>query len=78
MVPYYPDHVKIMFEVLEFVNMDIEYLSNMFKSVTKIDTLETPSYSMRFMSNGIDTPLFLHNCASLLFSLFTSVAALAC
>ena len=61
MVPYYPDHVKIMFNVLEFVNMDIEYLSNLFKSITKIDTLETPSYNVRFMNNGIETPLFLHN-----------------
>ena len=61
MIDYYPEHVKIMFEILEFVNMDIELLSNIFTSLTSIDGLNTAPYSHRFTENGIESPLFLTN-----------------
>lgn len=61
MVPYYPDHVKIMFEILEFTNMDIEFISDLFKQFIAIDELSLPSYNSRFLDNGIGSPLFLEN-----------------
>ena len=61
MIDYYPEHVKIMFEILEFVNMDIEFLSDLFTRLTSIDGLKTASYNSRFAENGIESPLFLTN-----------------
>jgi len=61
MIPYYPEHVKIMFEILEFTNMDIEFISNLFKQFINIEGLEVPSYDSRFLDNGIGSPLFLAN-----------------
>ena len=61
MIPYYPEHVKIMFEILEFTNMDIEFISNMFTQFIRIDGLDMPSYNSRFLDNGIGSPLFLEN-----------------
>ena len=76
MIEYYPDHVKIMFEILEFVNMDIEYLSGIFTRITSINGLNTASYDARFVENGIDSPLFLSNWASLITSLLFTFLAL--
>jgi hypothetical protein len=59
MVTYYPEHVKVMFEILGFTNMDIEIFSDFFKKIIFIDGLEVPSYNQRFFENGIDNPLFL-------------------
>jgi cysteine-rich repeat protein len=79
MVTYYPEHVKVMFEILGFANMDIEIFSDFFKKIIFIDGLEVPSYNQRFFENGIDNPLFLSNWASILFSLGMSVfTLLAC
>ena len=61
MIPYYPEHVKIMFEILEFTNMDIEFISDLFKQFIAIDGLSLPSYNSRFLDNGIGSPLFLEN-----------------
>jgi cysteine-rich repeat protein len=76
MVTYYPEHVKVMFEILGFTNMDIEIFSDFFKKIIFIDGLEVPSYNQRFFENGIDNPLFLSSWASLLFSLGMSVLTL--
>jgi cysteine-rich repeat protein len=76
MISYYPEHVKIMFSILEFSNMDIEFISNFFKKFISIDGLATPSYNSRFFENGIESPLFLSNWASLLFSLLMSLFTL--
>jgi cysteine-rich repeat protein len=76
MVTYYPEHVKVMFEILGFANMDIEIFSDFFKKIIFIDGLEVPSYNQRFFENGIDNPLFLSSWASILFSLGMSVFTL--
>ena len=76
MINYYPEHVKIMFEILEFVNMNIELISNLFTKLTSIDGLNTASYSPRFTENGIESPLFLSNCSSLIVSLIFTFLAL--
>ena len=59
MISYYPEHVRVMFKILEFANMDIEIFSDFFKQIILIDGLEVPSYNQRFLDNGIDNPLFL-------------------
>lgn len=61
MISNYPKHVSVMFEILGFTNMDIEILSNMFKSVIKIDLISLPSFNQRFLDYGIESPLFLDN-----------------
>jgi cysteine-rich repeat protein len=76
MISYYPEHVKVMFEILEFSNMEITFFSDFFKSITKIDSLDIPSYNNQFVENGIESPLFLDNWSSLLFSLFLSILTL--
>ena len=73
MTEYYPGHVKIMFEILEFVNIDFEFLSNMFASLLNIDDITANSYNSRFLENGIDSPLFLHNSASLIMTFLLTV-----
>jgi len=77
MVAFYPDHVKIMFSILQFVNMDIEILSDLFKGFINIDGIEVSPYNARFSDYGIESTLFLNNCASLIFSLCFSVFTLA-
>lgn len=76
MIGYYPDHVKIMFQLLQFVNLDISYISSMFSRLTSIDGIQAPSYNSRFLENGIDSPLFLQNWASLLMSLILTLSFL--
>ena len=61
MITFYPEHVKIMFEILGFVNMDIQVLSDLFKKYINIEGFKTPSYNPKFLENGIDTTLFLDN-----------------
>jgi cysteine-rich repeat protein len=76
MIPYYPDHVKIMFHILGFVNMDFQFMSDIFEGIVPIGGVTTPAYNSRFLDNGIDTPLFLNNWSSLLLSLMLSIASL--
>lgn len=76
MIAYYPDHVKIMFEILKFVNLEFEFLADMFKRTFSIEGIETPSFSERFDSYGIESTLFLDNCASLITSFLISLLTL--
>jgi len=76
MVPFYPDHVKIMFELLEFSNMDIALFSDFFKKLIGLDTLSIGGFNSRFSEYGIETPLFLDSCASLIFSLCLTILML--
>lgn len=59
--PYYPEHVKVMFAMLEFVNMQIPYMASLFSKLFGFLHLNAPSYNDRFLSNGINSPLFLEN-----------------
>ena len=76
MVPNYPQHVQLMFELLGFTNLDIQFISDFVKSILHLDELNAPSYDSRFMDNGIGNSLFLSNWASILFSLFFSLMTL--
>lgn len=76
MVPNYPQHVQIMFELLGFTNFDVEFVSSFVKSALFLDQINAPTYDARFVDNGIGNSLFLSNCASILFSLFLSVLTL--
>lgn len=61
MTPFYPGHVKVMYGVLSFVNMDISYIASLFNFIFGFGNIGTPSYDSRFLNNGIDSPLFLEN-----------------
>ena len=76
MVPNYPQHVQIMFELLGFTNFDIEFISSFVKNTLHLDQISAPSYDSRFLDNGIGNSLFLSNWASILFSLFLSMLTL--
>lgn len=67
--PFYPEHVKVMFNMLEFANMQIPYMDKLFNYMFNFAHFSTPSFNERFLDNGIGTPLFIANCASLLMSL---------
>ena len=70
MTPFFPEPVRVMFEVLKFANMNFDFLSKAFYKITSLSILSSSQYSNLFTQNGIDTPLFLLNCASILMTLF--------
>ena len=69
MTPYFPQHVRIMFQVLKFSNLNFDYLSNIFQSLLPFDLENIAPYNEVFTMNGIRTPLFIENWASILLSL---------
>ena len=71
MTPFFPKHVQIMFEVLKFSNMNFSFLSDIFKSMVPLNFSQIKSYNEVFTKNGIENPLFLENCASILWSLIS-------
>ena len=77
MITFYPNHVTLMFQYLQFSNLDIQYISDFFKSFIPLNLTNTPSFNMRFENFGIQTPLFINNWASLLLSFILSISTLA-
>ena len=69
MTPYFPGHVRIMFEMLKFSNMNFDFMSNAFTALLPFDFRNIAAYSEVFTENGVGTPLFLKNWASILLSL---------
>ena len=69
MTPFFPNHVRIMFQILKFANLNFEFLSSAFQSLLPIDLTPDNNVSDILKNNGIDSPLFLLNCASILFTL---------
>ena len=61
MINYYPEHVATMFEILDFANLEIEYLADFMRGILHLDEIDTPTYDMRFNDYGIDSSLFLDN-----------------
>lgn len=73
MTPYFPGHVRIMFEVLKFSNLNFDFLSSLFINMLPFDFGDVASYSEVFTENGIETPLFLLNGASILLSMMSYI-----
>ena len=65
MISNYPEHVTILFEALQFLNMDFDILSNLFQRYFSIDS-DISNLSERFKSYGIESILFFDNWSSLL------------
>ena len=76
MILFYPEHVVSMFNYLKFTNMNIDFLSDLFKSLIPFDLSDAPSFNTRFTDFGIKTSIFVDNWASLLLSLLASVMIL--
>ena len=76
MINYYPEHVSVMFEILDFANLEIEYLADFMRGILHLNEIDAPSYDVRFDDYGIDSSLFLDNWASLISSLLISVGSL--
>ena len=58
MTPYFPGHVRIMFEMLKFSNMNFDFMSNAFTALLPFDFRNISAYSEVFTENGVGTPLF--------------------
>ena len=67
--PYFPKHVRTMFEILKFANGDFEFLSDLFNLLVSFSMKGTKEFNDIFTKNGIDTTLLLDNSASLIMSL---------
>jgi len=61
MINYYPEHVSVMFEILDFANLEIEYLADFMRGILHLNEIDAPSYDVRFDDYGIDSSLFLDN-----------------
>ena len=75
MTPYFPQHVRIMFQVLKFSNFKIDYFSDIFQSMLPFNFRNIAAYNEVFTINGIQTPLFLDNWSSTLLSLYAYFGA---
>ena len=76
MTSYFPKHVKIMYSLLSFANMDIQIFSDAFKRLTYIASDEMYPFNQRFENNDISSMLFFDNSASILFSMLLTVWSL--
>ena len=76
MTPYFPEPVRIMFQVLKFTNMNFDIFASIFNSVVSVSLFSSDQYSNQFTENGIETPLFLVNWASVLLTLIGNVSLL--
>jgi hypothetical protein len=61
MTAFFPDHVQVMFSMLEFANMDIAIFSESFKTFIMIDGVTQKAFNDRFEDNEIEGTLFLDN-----------------
>ena len=70
MTTYFPEPVRVMFQVLKFSNINFKFLSDVFYKITSLNAISAAQYSDLFTKNGIETPLFLINWASVLMTLW--------
>ena len=59
MLSFFPQHVQIMFNLVEFANMDFEILSDVFIYLIGISEANLSPYNERYEDNGIESTLFL-------------------
>ena len=59
MLSYFPQHVQIMFNLVEFANMDFEILSQAFTYLIGISDSNLSPYNDRYEENGVESTLFL-------------------
>ena len=65
-----------MFKLLQFTNIDFKLLADFFRNLVPADLINTPSFNVRFYNFGVQTTLFLDNCASLIMSFALSMLIL--
>ena len=68
MTPFFPEPVRVMFQILKFANMNFKFLSDLFNERVAAN-LKASEYSELFTQNGIKSPLLILNCGSILFAL---------
>ena len=69
MTPFFPNHVRIMFKILKFTNLNFEFLSQAFQYSIPVDFTPNSNISDVFQNNGIDSSLFLINWSSFIFAI---------
>lgn len=61
MIDAYPEHVTIMFGILDFSNMDFSFISDKLTDMIPIEGFSIDWKNPRYIANGIESPLFLQN-----------------
>ena len=74
---YFPQHVRIMFLILKFSNLNFEFLSQIFMKMINLNMTIAVPYNSVLSKNGIDSSLILSNWASILFTLIIYVLLFA-
>ena len=69
MTPFFPNHVRIMFQILKFTNLNFEFLSKAFQYSIPANLTLNSNISDVFKNNGIDSSLFLINWSSFLLAI---------
>ena len=69
MTEYFPNHVRIMFQLLKFANMNFDILKQLFQIMIWINIYSSVPYNDIFSQNGIDSWLIVDNWGSVLMTM---------
>ena len=61
MTPYFPDHVRVMFQLVKFSNCDFEFLSDAFDGIISFSSSEAQPYNSLFGKNDFESTSFFDN-----------------
>ena len=70
---YFPEHVRIMYLILRFSNLNFDFLSQIFKKMICYRMESTIPFNEILYKNGFDSSLILSNWASILFTLIIHI-----
>ena len=74
MTDYFPQHVRIMYQILKFTNLNLSFMSDIFMKMMPINISDPVPQNSLFSRNGIDSSLILSNCSSILLTLMLDFA----
>ena len=61
MTPYFPEHVRIMFQLVKFTNCDFDLLSDTFYRIVTFSPSEAQPYNSLFSKNNFESISFFDN-----------------
>ena len=70
---FFPEHVRIMYLILRFSNLNFDFLSQIFKKMIFYRMESTISFNRILYKNGLDSSLILSNWASILLTLIINI-----
>ena len=82
MTDYFPEHVRVMYLILKFTNLNFGFMTDIFKKMIFFNVSNPVPHSSLFSKNGFNSSLFILNCGSILLTLilhfFYFILALIC